>query len=492
MGQRIEPQVFTREDRTHFRHKLRRCLQAFSQMVEESRFDPTHRSTGFEIELNLVDDRGDPALKNTEVLAAIADPAFQTELALYNMEVNMTPRSLRGSGLKEFEDDLWARLNAADKKARELGVRVVMVGILPTVTTDHMSIEALSPDARYTLLNDQIILARGEDIHIAIDGVERLSLTTDTVAAEAACTSAQLHIQISPEAFPAYWNAAQVIAGPQVALSANSPFLFGRELWRETRIPLFEQAIDTRTDELTYQGVRPRVWFGERWLSSVSELFEENVRYFPPLLPVSEEEDPVEELARGNTPNLGELRLHNGTIYRWNRPVYDVVDGRAHLRIENRVMPAGPTVVDVLANAAFYFGLLRRLAEEEVPLWSRMSFDAAADNFFQGARAGIQAEQYWPGAGWIGTPELVLRKLLPLAHEGLSDMEVDPAQRDRLLGVIEQRCLSGQNGAEWQVRTFHRLLESTGGSRLDALRQMLRRYVEYMATNAPVHTWPVD
>ncbi len=492
MGQDVEPRTFTREDRASFRRKLRSGMEALTRMLDESRFEADIRTTGFEIELNLIDTHGDPALKNAEVLRAIDDPAFQTELAQFNIEVNMAPRPLGGSALKEFEDDLWGRLNAADAQARRLGVRIVMVGILPTVTAGHMSEAVLSPNNRYKLLNEQIILARGEDIRIAIDGAEELVMTTDTVAPEAACTSTQLHLQVSKDTFPAYWNAAQAIAGPQVAVCANSPFLFGKELWRETRIKLFEQAIDTRNDELLTQGVRPRVWFGERWLMSVGELFEENSRYFSPLLPVCDDEDPLELLDQGRTPSLAELRLHNGTIYRWNRPVYDVEDGRPHLRIENRVLPAGPTVVDVLANAALYFGLVRRLGEDERPLWSQMSFDAASENFYRGAKGGIGAEQYWPGSGWIGAAELVLRKLLPLAHEGLDSWGVDPTQRERLLGVIEQRCLSGQNGAAWQAAVFHRLYDGSGMSRFDALRAMMLRYVEYMATNAPVHTWPVD
>jgi Glutamate-cysteine ligase family 2(GCS2) len=492
MGQDIEPRVFTHEDRTQFRRKLRSCMQAYTQMVAESTFSSADPSTGFEIELNLVDERADPALRNADVLEVIDDPAFQTELAQYNIEVNVAPRRLRDGALKDFEDDVRARLNAADASARELGVRLVMVGILPTVTAGHMSLATLSPKTRYKLLNDQIILARGEDIHIAIEGVEELTMTTDTVAPESACTSTQLHLEVSQEGFPAYWNAAQAIAGPQVAVSANSPFLFGKELWRETRIKLFEQAIDTRSVELAEQGVRPRVWFGERWLSSVTELFDENIRYFSPLLPVCDDEDPIAVLEAGGIPELSELRLHNGTIYRWNRPVYDIAHGRAHLRIENRVLPAGPSVVDVLANAALYYGLVRRLAELDRPIWSQMSFDAASENFDRGARHGIGAEQYWPGSGWLSAGELVLRKLLPLAHEGLESWGVDPSQRERLLGVIEQRCLSGQNGAQWQSEVFHRLYDHGGRSRFDALREMMRRYIEYMAANAPVHTWPLD
>src|SRR6185312_17557432 len=261
---------------------------------------------------------------------------------------------------------------------------------------------------------EQIFAARGEDLPLAVDGPERLRTTADSIAPEAACTSVQCHLQVGPEHFPAYWNAAQAVAGAQLAVGANSPFLFGKQLWRETRIALFEQATDTRSDELKEQGVRPRVWFGEQWITSIFDLFEENVRYFPALLPILDDEDPVAVLDAGDTPALAELRLHNGTIYRWNRPVYDVVDGLPHLRVENRVLSAGPTVADTMANAAFFFGLVRTLASSERPLWSQMSFSAAEDNFHVASQMGIEAQVYWPGVGQVPAAELVLRRLLPM------------------------------------------------------------------------------
>jgi hypothetical protein len=234
------------------------------------------------------------------------------------------------------------------------------------------------------------------------------------------------------------------------------------------------------------------VWFGERWITSIFDLFEENVRYFPALLPVCEDEDPVEVLARGDIPKLGELRLHNGTIYRWNRPVYDVVRGLPHLRVENRVLPAGPTVADVLANAAFYYGLIRTLVDQDRPIWSQMSFATAEENFHTGARDGIEARLYWPGVGEVPVSELVLRRLLPMAHEGLERWGVAAEDRERLLGIIEQRCLTLRNGAAWQAEVFHRLYDDSKLDRTDALRQMTVRYRELMHSNEPAHTWPVE
>jgi hypothetical protein len=489
MGEEVAQQEFSREDRTRYREKVRRCLDVFARMLRESAFDADYPMTGLEIELNLVDDAGDPAFKNMEVLERIADPDFQTELGQFNVEINVPPKQLKDRGFVDFEADVRRSLNKAQEQAGQLGANLVMIGILPTLSAGHMSPTSLSPNPRYRLLSDQILAARGEDIVIDIGGPERLRTTADSIVPEAACTSTQLHLQVSPQDFPKYWNASQAIAGVQLALGANSPFLLGRELWRETRIALFEQATDTRSEELKAQGVRPRVWFGERWINSIFDLFEENVRYFPALLPIIDDEDPLEALEEDRTPKLAELRLHNGTIYRWNRPVYDVVDGKPHLRVENRVLPAGPTVADTMANAAFYYGLVRTLAAHERPLWSQMSFSAAEENFHVAARQGIEAHLYWPGLGQVPATELVLRRLLPMARAGLDAWGVRPEESDRLLGIIEQRCLTERNGASWFVDRFHERAGDGDADRLDALRATLNEYRENMHSNDPVHAW---
>ncbi|NPC95306.1 glutamate--cysteine ligase [Nocardioides sp. zg-DK7169] len=487
MGEEVEAQEFTRSDRTRYREKVRRNLDVFARMLREARFDTDDPMTGLEVELNLVDKAGDPAMCNAEVLAEIADEDFQTELGQFNVEINLAPARLREGGLSAFEDNLRRSLNDAEQKSARVGAQLVMVGILPTLDEGHMARSTLSGNPRYRLLSEQILNARGEDISIAITGPERLRTTTDSIVPEAACTSTQLHVQTSPDQFAAYWNASQVISSIQLALGANSPYLLGKELWRETRIPLFEQATDTRSAELEAQGVRPRVWFGERWITSVFDLFEENVRYFPALLPVLDEhEDPLTVLEAGGTPSLAELKLHNGTIYRWNRPVYDIAHGVPHLRVENRVLAAGPTVADTMANAAFYFGLVRFLAEHERPLWSQMSFSAAEENFHVAARDGIEALVYWPGVGQVRATELVLRRLLPQARAGLDAWGVPGEESDRLLGIIEQRCLTGTNGAEWFVG---RMRARDGEDRFDALRATLLEYRDRMHTNEPVHTW---
>jgi gamma-glutamyl:cysteine ligase YbdK (ATP-grasp superfamily) len=488
MGEEVEQQEFSGADRTRYREKVRRNLDVFARMLAEARFDADDPMTGLEIELNLVDDRAEPALKNAEVLEAIANPEFQTELGQFNIEINASPRRLREGGLSGFENALRASLNDAESKAAASGAHMVMIGILPTLEQGHMDASSISANPRYKLLSDQILATRGEDLVIDIGGPERLITTSESIIPEAACTSTQLHVQVSPEQFPAYWNASQAIAGVQLALGANSPYLLGKELWRETRIPLFEQATDTRSEELKTQGVRPRVWFGERWINSIFDLFEENVRYFSALLPITEDEDPLAVLESGGTPRLSELRLHNGTIYRWNRPVYDVVDGLPHLRVENRVLSAGPTVADTMANAAFFFGLVRTLASSERPLWSQMSFSAAEDNFHVASQLGIDAQVYWPGVGQVPAAELVLRRLLPMARAGLADWGTPDEEVDRLLGIIEQRCLTGQNGSSWYVDRV-RARQAAGDDRHEALRATLLEYRERMHANEPVHTW---
>jgi hypothetical protein len=434
-------------------------------------------------------------MMNAEVLDRIASRDFQTELGMFNLEVNIAPHRLDGRVLDQLAEELRTGLGYAHRKAAEVDAGIVMIGILPTLNGNDLVSANLSDVDRYALLNDQIVAARGEDFTLDIDGVERLSCTSSSIAPEAACTSVQLHLQVTPARFAQVWNAAQAVAAVQIAVGANSPFLFGKELWRESRPPLFQQATDTRPPELQAQGVRPRTWFGERWVGSAYELFEENLRYFPALLPICDDEEPLRVLDDGGVPRLQELVLHNGTVYRWNRPVYGLADGVPHLRVENRVLPAGPTVTDVVANAAFYYGLVRALAEESRPLWTRMPFETAAANFETACRHGIEAELEWPrpgrGGGLTRVPavKLVRDELLPLAAAGLDAWNVEPADRDFYLGVIEGRCRRRVNGASWQVEAFHRALDA-GLDRQAALAAVTRRYSVLMHSDEPVHTWP--
>jgi gamma-glutamyl:cysteine ligase YbdK (ATP-grasp superfamily) len=499
VGRDVARSSFTRRERQQYRGKVHRCLNALATMLREGAFSgDSEPTTGLEVELNLVDQRLEPAMRNSAVLDSVDSPELVTELGRWNVELNLPPRPLPGEQGRYLEHHLLDMLAEVEKQAETVGARVLTIGILPTLTEEHLVTERLSPSTRYAALNEQILTARGEPVRLDIEGTaedgqepERLQMDFDSIAPEAACTSMQLHLQVPPASFAAHWNAAQCIAGIQLAVGANSPFLLGRQLWAETRVPLFLQATDVRSVELRNQGVRPRVWFGERWINSIFELFEENVRYFPGLLPVAGDQDPQAELDAGRVPRLDELVLHNGTIWRWNRPIYDAADGEPHLRVENRVLPAGPSALDMIANAMFFYGLLRMLTDpEQPPLWSQLPFAAAEENFKLAARSGMDATLFWPEQGWVRPADLVLRQLLPMAAEGLARWGVADAVASRYLDVIEQRCRLRCTGAAWQVRTVA-ALERCGMDRQTAVRGMLERYLDGTANNAPVHSWPL-
>ena len=493
MGQVVDRTSFTRRDRQRYRIKVQRCLDTLDLMLREYPFADSEPMTGVEIEFNLVDNDLAPSLNGRDVLDTINAEEFQPELGRWNVELNLPPRPLPGDQWRQLEHELLDLLAGAGAKAGDLRTHLIMIGILPTLRSEHMVAESITPEDRYYALNDQLLSARGEPVHIDIagnDSGEHLAEDFETIIPEAACTSLQLHLQVAPGEFARYWNAAQCLAGVQLGLGANSPFLLDKQLWAETRIPLFEQACDVRTPELRNQGVRPRVWFGERWIDSVLDLFTENARYFPALVPLTSEIDPMSQLHDDGAPELPELTLHNGTIWRWNRPIYDISDSTPHVRLENRVLPAGPTTVDMVANALFFYGLLRTLVEADQQLWRTVSFEAAAENFQTAAKHGMNAPLYWPGTGWIRPDELVLRKLLPMAHEGLARWGVSAAVRDRYLTVIERRCVTRQTGSTWQVDTVA-ALEERGHDRPEALRGMVERYLMASTANQPVHTWEI-
>ena len=392
-------------------------------------------------------------MRNAEVLNAIANDDFQTELGQFNIEINVRPRSLVGTAVAELEAELRASLNDAEERSRAIGAHIVMIGMLPTLTPEHLTGDSLSANPRYKLINEQIFAARGEDLHIAIEGVERLSTHADTIAPEAACTSVQFHLQVSPQDYAPNWNAAQCLAGVQLALGANSPFLFGKELWRETRVALFEQATDTRPEELKAQGVRPRVWFGERWITSIFDQFEENVRYFPALLPVCDDEDPVQVLGTGRHAALGGA----AHAQRHHLPVEPSgvrrVPGKPHLRVENRVLPAGPTVVDVLANGSV---LLRPTAN---------ALPSRTGRCGRGCLSGRRGQLRRRAPGTASTPDLLAGRrrgagdragAAPAAAVGASGAWPRGASTHRsVIGCSassRDAASTHVNGAEWQAR----------------------------------------
>lgn len=496
MGDAVSSQRYTPEQRTRYREQLNADLETFDAYLQEAHF-VDHGTIGMELELNLVDEQMQPKLCNGAVLNAIDDEDFQSEIGAYNFELNHPVLSVAGTGLDDLRQGLAARLQKAEQGAAHADAHVAMIGTLPTVTPELLRDAAwITNENRYKALSNAIVDARGELVHIDIGDREFFDEEFDDVAPESTCTSMQLHLQVAPNRFAVAWNASQAIAGVQAALSANSPLFVGRKLWHESRIPVFTQSIDTRTPELVAQGVRPRVWFGERWITSVFDLFEENVRYFPAVLPESREASGAPEM-RGESPALHYLTLHNGTVWRWNRPIYapGPEDEPAHIRVENRLLPAGPTVADMVADAAFYYGMVNFFAEQNRPVWSRLSFHDAERNFFAGARSGMYSRMEWPTLGHIDVGELVRKRLLPQARKGLEMLGVDKELIEQNMSIIDERARTRQNGATWQLRTLNnlkpRVTEPGSPERQAALATMMQLYRENQATGRPVHEWPV-
>jgi hypothetical protein len=472
------------------RARLHRCVAVLGRMVAEGWFVGHEDSIGMEVEFDLIDPLGRPRLVNEAVLSRLGRTDVQYELGQFNLEVNLAPRPLAGSALAGYERELAAILVAQPGAVARLGAQLLAVGTLPTLSPEHLTYQRLSANPRYALLSQRMRAARQRPFRVRIDGVEPVSFSADCLTPQAAATSLQLHLRVPPQRFAAFHNAAQLVAAAQVAAGANAPYLLGQEVWQETRIALVEQMLDTRLREEVVAGRPRRVRLGDRWVTGPVELFEEIVRWFPPLLPVLDEEDPDAAFEAGRVPGLCELRLHNGTVWRWNRPVYDVQAGHPQLRIENRVLPSGPTAADMAANAAFYFGLVRTLADTDPPPWAGIPFRVVEQNLHEAARHGLHARLRWRGRV-LAADRLVLDELLPAAASGLDAWGVDRDDRDRYLGIIESRARSGQTGAAWQTATVHLLEQHHKLERAAALREMTRRYSEHARHGAPVHSWPL-
>lgn len=495
MGDAVSRERYTPRERTDYRRELNDDLETFDAYLQQAEF-VSRGTIGMELELNLVDEQMAPAPVNLDVLKTLDDADFQSEIGSFNFEMNHPVLSVEGDGLRELEDGLRERLDRAAAAAVQHNSSVAMIGTLPTLTEQFLeSPEWITPENRYKALSNAVMDSRGELVTIDLADREVLNHDFEDIAPESSCTSMQLHLQVSPERFAEAWNASQAIAGVQAALSANSPLFLGRKVWHESRIPVFAQAIETRPPELIAQGVRPRVWFGERWITSIFDLFEENVRYFPALLPESREES-GSPIMRGQAPALHYLNLHNGTVWRWNRPIYaPSSDGLAHVRVENRLLPAGPTVVDMVADAALYYGLVKFLGEQTRPVWSRLPFKTAEKNFMTAARSGLYARQEWPTLGAIDVAKLVHEHLVPQARRGLEKLGVNEKLIDRYMGIIDGRAVGRQNGALWQLRTLSNIRpkKAAPGSpeRQKALALMLEQYMENQAKGGPVHTWEI-
>ena len=465
--------VLEGEARRRFMRAVLADLRALEQMLAAGAFERGVVRIGAEQELFLVDRAYHPAPGSLELLARAADPHFTTELGLFQVEANADPQLLAGKGLAKMEEQLSSLVATAKQAARELGLQAVLAGILPTIGKSDLGMHMMVPNPRYYALNRAMGEARGEAFDFSIKGIDDLVVKHDSVMVEACNASFQVHLQISePERFAHFYNLAQVLLAPVLAAGPNSPVLFGRRLWAETRIALFEQACDIRSPGHHLRDSVPRVSFGSQWLrGSVADIFRENVVRFRALLGSETDEHPDEVLAQGRIPQLKALRLHNGTIYRWNRPCYGISEnGKPHLRIELRVLPSGPTVADEVANAAFWLGLMSELSATIEDLPSRIAFDDARVNLYAAARDGLGARLTWLDGHETSAQPLILEQLLPLAKQGLDRAGVDPADASRYLGIIERRVSTGRTGARWMLQSLAEMkAQSSAGARLTAL-----------------------
>ena len=495
MGLAIQQEEFHPEDYERFSRRLAESLEALRAVLARPGFGVGKCTIGAELEMSLVDAAGFPLPVNRQVLAQTVDPRVTLELDRFNLEVNLRPGPLAGRPFTALRAEFEDTLGEVRRAAATQGARVAIVGILPTLREADLGRGALTGQPRYRALSAAIRARRAAPFHVSIHGEDTLALSWDDVTLEGANTSLQYHLRVAPSDFARMYNAAQLATGPVLAVCGNSPLFLGRRLWEETRVALFRQAVDDR-GEPGEGGFHPhaRVSFGHGWArEGAYELFAESVALHPPLLPVLGRESPLERVTAGALPGLDELRLHQSTVWSWNRAIYDPKDG-GHLRVELRALPAGPTVVDMVANGAFLLGLTLALAEEVDVLLPALPFVHACGNFIRSARQGLDAELLWPADAApsprpVSAVELASR-LLPVARRGLVDAGVDAAEADALLGIIERRVALRRTGARWQ-REVLALLEAHMPRR-DALAAMLERYLRHADSGEPVHTWPVE
>ncbi len=455
MGEHNVDLQFDEKKSQAFMKALLEDLRALESMIETGRFETGVTRIGAEQEMFLVDRNMRPAPISLEVLEHAKDSRLTTEIARFNLEANLTPVTLTGRCFHSMEQELEEVLGMVRKSARPLGAEVLLAGILPTLKKSDLTLENLTPLPRYSQLNDGVIGLRGGPLEIHIKGLDELQITHDNVMMESCNTSFQVHFQTSPAEFASHYNMAQAITAPVLAAAVNSPLLFEYRLWQETRVALFQHSIDSRSRAQLARSQPTRVSFGDRWLkNSVVELFHDQISRFRPIMITQADEDPFQVLARGETPLLSALRMHNGTVWRWNRACYGVTNGLAHLRIENRALPSGPTVQDEIANAAFFVGLMVALPHEYGEIAKRLRFDDAKENFFAAARYGLNAQLKWLDRKSFSATSLILDDLLPLAREGLKEALVDASDIDKYLDILEGRVRSGQTGAQWMLTSL--------------------------------------
>ena len=461
-------------------------IEVLEHMLENDMFDKGPIRVGAEQEFCLTNEYWEPANNADKILKDIDDPHFATELTLYNLEINLDPVELSGNCFTQLHDQLTELLQKAKETANKHNTKIVLTGILPTINEKHIGMDYMTPLERYQVLNKAIRDIRKDDIELHIKGVDEVNLHHDNILYEGCNTSFQAHLQIDPDDFANSYNWAQAIAGPVMAVSANSPLLLGKELWQETRIALFTQSVDTRASTFMMNEKESRVSFGSDWVKgSAADFYKEAVISFRSLLTTDFKTNSKEQLEAGEVPTLCALCLHNGTMYRWNRLCYGQTDGKPHLRIENRYMPSGPTTEDEIANMMFWVGLMNGRPKEFDQVDSKMRFKEVKSNFFNAARYGMAAQFYWDGQLY-SSKELIHTHLLPMAYRGLYSMGVSPRDAEHYLSIIENRIKSA-NGSRWMIEAFRKLNQEHRTS--DALKILVATMYDRQERRYAVDAW---
>lgn len=486
MGEQILSIAKDPESRKHFLKHLLHDVEAIEKMLAEDKFESGISRIGAEQEFCLVDKYYKPSTHALEVLQKVEDPHFTPELARYNLEINLDPFELTGDCFGKVRAQLVELLNKAEDAAGTFNERIILTGILPSIDFRAVQMEYMTPMKRYDALANIISELRGEDFELNITGVDELILTHNNILFEACNTSFQCHYQIEPDDFTNMYNWAQMLSGPVLSIAANSPLLIGKQLWAETRIPLFQQSIDTRGKGYHLREREQRVTFGNRWIKNVGDVYKNDIARHTLLFLTDIKEDSLETLSRGEIPTLKALQLHNGTVYKWNRPCYGVHNGVPHLRIENRYLPSGPTVEDEIANMVFWSGLMSNMPDTYRDNWENLEFEEAKENFYKAAMWGIQSGMIWDGK-FMSARDLILNILLPMAKIGLERSKINKEDIDTYLGIIQARAEKYATGSRWIVNS-HRTLKKDLG-REEATVALTAIIDERRRTGLPVHEW---
>jgi len=479
MGEEIDRGSFSEQDFAQFKEQLQQQTSLLKSWFDDGVFSEQKSGGGFELEAWLVDKQAQPLPINDQLIQSLNTDLVVPELARFNIELNGTPQVLQGNALYKLQAELEQTWQLCCDAAEKFDSSLIMTGILATVEDKDLCPENMSRVLRYQALNDQVLrLRQGKPLKLDINGHQHLQSTHYDVMLESAATSFQIHQQIPAHHAVRYYNAALVIAAPLLAVSTNSPYLFGKQVWEETRVPLFEQSVELGGIGGAAFGPVKRVSFGSGYVHhSLMECYTENNEHFPILLPLAGVESQADDMSQ-----LPHLRMHNGTIWRWVRPLIGFdKDGTPHLRIEQRVVPAGPTIVDAIANAAMFFGLMESFVSRETPIESEIDFALARDNFYAAARNGLSAQLSWQSKKV--SAQSLLQQLIPLAAEGLSRLNLDKQDIDYYLGIIQSRVETGQTGSVWQRRCAEKL----GGD----LQAMSLHYLQRQQSGLPVHEWPL-